>query len=499
MRDHAVLYINGQRREVRGPQAFWMLSDYLRYDLGLTGTKIVCAEGDCGACTVLRGFVLPARPRSGRTKTKSNVLCFAPVNSCIALVAQMDGSQLITIEGLKKAGQIGEIQKAMAAEQGSQCGFCTPGFVMALAGRFERKCAKLDEKQARNALTGNLCRCTGYQPILEAATAIDPKRVENLRARYTSSVIEKDLANVLREPLHIEAEGSSSAPEHRDFFAPVNWKEAARFLGRRRDARLIGASTDLGVQVNKGRFDPRALLSLHLVPEAYAIGQVRDKARTWIEVGARVTLTELRDFVEPLVPEFAKFLNLFASPQIKNVATLVGNVANGSPIGDTLPFLMAMDAEVDVVGPRGRRSVPFVDFYKGYKKLDLRPGEIVTAVRFAAPAKGEQVRLFKVSQRKDLDISSVNAAFRVKMGKDGSVIEARVVFGGVGPTVLRLRTVERALTGPRPTEATLTRASEAMRKEMTLLSDVRGSAEYREMLCENLFRKFASETLGVRS
>jgi xanthine dehydrogenase small subunit len=335
LRNAALLYINGRKHEVRGPQAFWMLADYLRYECQLTGTKIVCAEGDCGACTVMRAFSIP-----GKT-----TLQFEPINSCITLVAQMDGSNLVTIEGLKQNGALAEIQTAMVKEQGGQCGYCTPGFVMALAGLFESRGASggpLTEKKVQNALTGNLCRCTGYQPITDAALAVDPRKNEPLSKRYGLPKIKKELAKAVRESLHIEADGKI-------FFAPVKMKQAVAFKSKNREARLISASTDLGVQINKGKINPDSHLSLHLVAEAYGIGK---QGRT-VTVGARATLSELRRFSKPSFPELARYLDIFASPQIKNIATLIGNAANASPIGDTIPFLFATDAQVLIQGPRG--------------------------------------------------------------------------------------------------------------------------------------------------
>ena len=473
MRKAALLYINGQRHEVSGDKAGMMLADYLRYEAGLTGTKIVCAEGDCGACTVLRAF--PSRSPE-----------YLAINSCIATVAQLDGSSLVSVDALARGEKLSPVQSSMMNCHGSQCGFCTPGFVMALAGLVEKKIAEksptIDEREAKNALTGNLCRCTGYQPIIDAATSLKVSECESVRDRFLSAAQARELKAAAKESLTV-------AGESFELFAPTSVKEAVKFLSKNPEARLLGAATDLGVFHNKWKKRLERVVSLHLVSELY---EIKSEGKTRVRVGARVTLSELREFLKTRSPEMARFLDLFASPQIKNIATLVGNVANASPIADTPPFLLVSEAIVELRGPKGKRTVPIEEFFLDYRKTAVRKGELIAAISFATEAKGETLALRKVSERKDLDISAVNAAFRVKWSK-GRVAEARLALGGVAATAVRLKKAEAAISGRELDARAIDAAVEAMHDEIAPIADVRGSAAFRRVLCENLLRGFFAE------
>lgn len=467
-RDFLLLYINGERCEVRGADSFLMLSEFLRERRRLTGTKVVCAEGDCGACTVLRASPHPAR----------KVLRFEAINSCIFPLFLADCSHLITVEGLRENGRLNELQSKLCDFNGAQCGFCTPGIVMALTEMFEQK-SKVDFKTAQNFLTGNLCRCTGYLPILQAACAVDNTQLTRMHERYGDKAISRDLARHARIAIQLQ---------HNDRFlrAPLTVSEAASW--KCKHFRIFSAGTDLGVQSNKGHLNPAHGLSLNLIPELYGLKKVGKR----IVVGAKVTLIELERFVADHVPEFESFLRVFASKQIKNVATLAGNVINGSPIGDTLPFLQVAGATVDVRGRKRSRQIPFTKFYRGYRKPDLKADEIVTSIAFDIPSPDEKLRLFKVAQRKDLDISCVNAGFRMQL-QNGEVRDVRLALGGVGPTVMSLPRTEAFLRGKALNAETVNRSVEIMAAEIHPRSDVRGSDDYRVALSQNLLRKFVAE------
>lgn len=474
MRDYILVYINGVRHEIRGDHAHKMLSDYLRYDLQLTGTKIVCAEGDCGACTILK-----LHPHSSSIQN-----LFIPINACIMTVAQMDGSSLVTVDAMKSP-----VQESMVQCHGSQCGFCTPGFIMALSGLVEKKLT-VDKKpsnitpvQAKNYLTGNLCRCTGYQPIIDAATAVDVAACPSVAEIFFSKAQQKELRAVSQKSVVIEGKNYS-------FFAPTTLRELATYMEKNKDARLIGAGTDLGVLVNKNKIQLIKLVSLHLISELYRIETKKDR----MTVGARVTLTELRRALDGVIPEFHRFLDLFASPQIKNVATLIGNVANASPIADTPPFLLVANAIVHIWGIKGVRKVGLDEFYLDYRKTALKAGEWITSIEFDIPKASERLALYKTSQRKDLDISCVNTAFRMKKNKD-AIAEVYIAVGGVGSTPLRLKKTEKFLQGQILSEAVIEKAHEIMQKEITPLSDLRGTASFRRVLVENYFGRFFSEGL----
>lgn len=486
MRAEITFYLNGKLHHVADEKAGWMLADYLRYDLGLTGTKIVCAEGDCGACTVLRYFPWVADE-------------FLPVNSCILTVAQMDGSSLVTVDAISKEGTspdaLSPVQRAMMTCHGSQCGFCTPGFVMALQGLVEKrlsekKLSPIQDQEAKNCLTGNLCRCTGYSPIIEAARSLRLPECESVEKRYRTSGQDRDLKKARAQEVLIETESFS-------FYAPKTLSKAFQYLRRHKDVRILAAGSDLGVVHNKRKIRLVRTMSLHLIEELYEVGMARGKIR----VGARVTLSELRSKLKKAVPEFSRFLDLFASPQIKNVATLVGNVCNASPIADTPPFLLAANAVVHVVGPGGKRRIPLDRFYLGYRKIALKAGEFAYAIEFDQPSSSEALSLYKVSQRKDLDISTVNAAFRIKWKASPSgkkIGDIRIALGGMAATPLRLKKMEKALLGQSLDPASLKRAIQVFHAEMAPISDLRGSAAFRRVSAENLIHRFFEEQAEAR-
>lgn len=487
MRDFVVFYLNGQRTEVRGAEAGVMLSDYLRYRRSLTGTKVVCAEGDCGACSVLRWFPLPQK--------RSQPAAFETINSCIVTLAQLDGSSLVTVEGLTAAngGRLTPVQQAMVDCHGSQCGFCTPGFVMALTGLVERRLCEgepLDVKSAQNYLTGNLCRCTGYAPILEAVNAIDVKRCESLTVTYLTPKIRKDLTEVIKKPVRIALSDSFS------FHAPVSVAGANKIRSEFPHTRLLGAGTDLGVLSNKNKIRYEHVMSLHLVPELYdyeLVAATKTKPARY-RVGARITLAAVRRICAGKIPELARFLDLFASPQIKNVATLVGNIANASPIADSAPAMLALNTTVHIQGPRGKRRVELCDFYRGYRQTCLKKGEWISALEFDIPPPRERFSLKKNSQRKDLDISCVNAAYRMHT-EGGEVRSSRLALGGVAATPVRLKKVEAFLEGKALTPEVVSAAVALAHKEITPLSDLRGSQAYRRIVTENLLLGFFSDVV----
>lgn len=465
------LDINGQRHEIDGEHAFMMLADYLRYVRDLTGTKIVCAEGDCGACTVLC-----ARPHQSQ---------FFPINSCIAMMAQLSGCHILTVESLKHEGTLSLVQQAIVDHHGSQCGYCTPGFVMAITAIFEKPCGQLTPQKVKNCLTGNLCRCTGYQPLIEAACSVDPRVITPLSKRFLSSQSKPELGNETKSAILI-TDGD------REFYAPTTLVEACLWRKSHNDAQVLSGATDVGVLLNKGKLARPRFLSLHLIDELNGIDETGDR----VVVAARVTLGELRNYLKSLLPEFAQFLNLFASPQIKNMATLVGNVANGSPIADTIPFLMVTDGEVHVFGENGPRTISISDLYVGYKSLALHPDELITHISFAKPTKSQRLRLEKVSQRRDLDISTVNLALLFDFDEQNIARMVRIAVGGVFSSVVRLKKAEALLVNQRLSAALIDDAAAAIESEIVPIDDVRGSKDYRRMLVNGLFRRFCHGVLA---
>lgn len=485
LRDSIIFFLNGRRVEVGPDLAGLSLAEYLRYERGLTGTKIVCSEGDCGACSVLRYFPI---------SKKNTPPLFVAINSCITHVSQMDGSSLITVEALApdQASVLSPVQKSMINCHASQCGFCTPGFVVALTGLVEKKVTTGDAgligpQEAKNSMTGNLCRCTGYQPLIDAACSIDLSQCESLSKRFYSKKQDQELKKIISTPTLVESGDFS-------FFAPTHINEAVQYLNQRADVKLVAAATDLGVLHNKRKARLKNTLSLHLLGELYEIKKLKNNR---ISVGARVTLEKLRNAVKETIPEFARFLDIFASPQIKNVATLIGNVANASPIADTPPFLMVAKAQVKIVGAQGTRSVAIEDFFLAYRKTSLKPGEFISAIEFDAPTNNERLKLYKISERKDLDISTVNAAFRLQWANEQNIEikDLLIAFGGVAATPLRCYKTEKLFKDAKLSEGLFKKASLSLQSEMAPLGDVRGSSAFRRVLVHNLLRKFLSEDL----
>jgi xanthine dehydrogenase small subunit len=453
MRDHILININGTTHRIAGDAAFQTLANYLRQDVAATGTKIVCEEGDCGACTVLT--------------RRSADADYRPVNSCILNLAQLDGSSIVTVEGLRD-NALHPVQTAMVQCHGAQCGYCTPGFVVAMAGMFE-VCDRVNEKQVRDGLTGNLCRCTGYEPIIKAALAVDGSTSAKMHDRYPEIPDAPDSVTV------------------GNFCAPATLDEAIAFKRDHPGCTIVQGGTDVGVWINKRNYAAPAMLSLAKIA---SLNELREEDGS-IVVGANTSLADFETFITDRIPELAKILAIFGSPQIKNAGTLIGNIANGSPIGDTLPYLFVAGAELELNG--GARTIPIDRFYLGYRKFDLQPDEIITRVRIGIVH--DTLKLYKVSRRKDLDISAFTAAIRLAMTGD-RIDRAAIAYGGVAPTVIRLPRTEAFLAGKSATLDTFEHAGRIARDEIKPISDVRGSADYRLQLAENIMSKFWVETFG---
>lgn len=469
MRDQVLLYINGRRHLVAQRLALLSLSDFLRHKLGLVGTKIVCSEGDCGACTVLVG-----RPHEGRLRYQS-------ADSCILFMFQLDGTHVVTVEGLSPGGGLNGVQQALIDCHGSQCGFCTPGFAVAMTGMLE-ECNRLDEAEMRYGLTGNLCRCTGYTPIMDSGMAVNAETHLHVDQLYPSAPMLSEFEQVAADNLELSAK---CGERQHLLFSPTNLPAAVEFLAAHPEATIVAGATDLGVRINKSRTLPEKILDVNRLKELEAVSVDGDR----LMLGARASWTAVEDLCQRLVPQFYEIITIFGSPQIRNVGTIGGNIVNASPIADSLPFLYVMEAQLELTSTAGVREVDINDFYLGYKKLDLAPGELLTRVTVPLPDENEILRLYKVSRRRDLDISSFTAAVRVRL--DGRMIsQASIAYGAVGPTVIRVRRTEEFLCGRPFTEETMRQAGEIAVDEVSPISDVRGSADYRYQLTRNVLLKF---------
>jgi xanthine dehydrogenase small subunit len=465
-------YYRGSVQSISDASPTQTVLQYLRETQHCTGTKEGCAEGDCGACTVVVG------------ELKNGTVDLRPVNACIQFLPTLDGKVLFTVEDLKQDdGELHPVQEAMVECHGSQCGFCTPGFVMSLWGLYLKHQGKdkpLERKEICDALSGNLCRCTGYRPIIDAA-----QRMMELPAPAFDKA---SLARVLGEIQR--AEPFVYSTEEATFHAPRTLAQLVRLAGEMPGATFLSGSTDVGLWVTKQMRDLGDIIFLNQVEELNDISEIDGMLR----IGATVSLNDAYSAICRYYDmELSTLWQRFASLPIRNAGTLVGNIANGSPIGDSAPWMIALGCDVVLHGPDGRRILLLEDFYLDYQKKDLRPAEFVEAVRIPLPRPNLHFRTYKLAKRYDQDISSVCAAFAVTL-EEGTVREARIAFGGMAATSRRAPAAEAALTGRQWNEAALDDAAAALAHDYAPITDMRASSAYRIQAAKNLLRRFWLET-----
>jgi xanthine dehydrogenase small subunit len=430
--------------------------DRLRGHFGRTGVKEGCAEGDCGACTILLG------------EPDGDGVSWRAVNSCILFAPMLDGKAVLTVESL---GDSHPVQRALADGHGSQCGFCTPGFVMSLVGRGFGAEGTRDTPVA-DVIAGNLCRCTGYGPILAAGEANPPEPRDD-----------RKLAELLRS-----LEPVASGP---GWFKPRTSDELAALLVEHSDARIVAGTTDVGLWVTKAMRDLGTMIFIGDVADLRTIEEEADG----LILGAGVRYSEAKDALARLHPDLGELVRRIGGLQVRNAGTIGGNIANGSPIGDMPPALIALGAELTLRLGDARRTMPLADFFLDYGKQDRAPGEFVERVRIPRPRPDTLIRIVKLSKRFDSDISALCGAFALRI-EDGMVASARVAFGGMAGTPRRAPACEAALTGSAWSEATVEAAAEALARDYQPLSDLRGSAAYRLTAAANLLRRMWHESQG---
>jgi xanthine dehydrogenase small subunit len=447
------------------------LLDFLRLDQRLTGTKEGCAEGDCGACTVLVGRLGPEG------------LSYGPVNACIRFLASVDGCHVVTVEHLAgRDGGLHPVQQAMVDHHGSQCGFCTPGFVMSLYALW-MQVPEPTEAQVETALQGNLCRCTGYAPIIRAAQAISRYGTPaSDHLMVERAVITARLA-ALRDRRRVV-----TGPEDNRAILPADVDDLAECLLEHPGATIVAGATDVGLWVTKFlRPIGPAIFTGHL-DEMKTVVQDGNSLR----IGAGASYSECQEMLSRHLPHLAAYWDRIGGWQVRSMGTVGGNIANGSPIGDTPPVLIALGAEISLRRGAERRALPLQDFFIGYGKQDRQAGEFVESIRVPLPGPEDRNAAYKISKRRDEDISSVAVGIHMRV-TGGIIRNARIAFGGMAATPKRATAAEAALDGRPWTRESFEAAARALIEDFTPLSDWRASAAYRMQAAQNLLRRFHME------
>ncbi|MDU8929487.1 xanthine dehydrogenase small subunit [Alisedimentitalea sp. MJ-SS2] len=466
-RNHIRFLLNGEEQRLDKVRACDTLLDFLRLKKRLTGTKEGCAEGDCGACTVLVG------------RLRDGVLRYEPVNACIRFLATVDGCHVVTVEHLRGPdGGLNAVQAALVEHHGSQCGFCTPGIVMALYALWMEE-PQPSEAKVEQALQGNLCRCTGYEPIVRAAMAAAEHGLPE------ADPLVQERAGVLAA---LEAMRDRARVELGDAVLPGDVGDFAALYAEQPEAIVVAGATDVGLWVTKFLRDIGPALFIGHLDGLQGIDDGGDAIR----VGAGVSYSDAIPVLERHFPHLSEYLARIAGWQVRNMGTIGGNIANGSPIGDMPPVLIALGARVALRRGKEQREMPLEDFFIDYGKQDRQAGEFVEAIVVPKPEPDVLHAAWKVSKRRDEDISSVAAGLAVTVA-NGHIANARVAFGGMAGVPKRAEQAEAALIGAEFSQAAFEAAAKAVVRDFEPLSDWRASADYRMLVAQNLFRRFWAE------
>ncbi len=465
------------------------LLQYLREYRLSSGTKEGCAEGDCGACTVVVGELV-----DGRVGLRS-------VNACIQFLPMIHGKALFTVESLKRGpgDKLHPVQRAMVDSHASQCGFCSSGFVMSLFALFKTS-ANPDRNQINDALSGNLCRCTGYRPIIEAAQKMQIQVDDPATTWLTSpaqldpSPIDAEEQALIDRLTSIQPDGNLQLQyENKHYHAPLELGDLARLIEEKPEATLIAGNTDVGLWVNKQMRDLADIISLSSVQQLKEITLSEDE----LVIGAAVSLTDAFHALEEEYPSLQELFRRFASMPVRNAGTLAGNIANGSPIGDSMPILIALQAKLTLRKDTSERHLALDEFYLGYQKKNLQAGEFIQSVHIPRNKSGFLVASYKISKRYDQDISAVCFAIVVGLAESNRVSHIRIACGGMAAIPARAKRVEQALQDATWNLANVQRAMDEMDQDFTPLSDLRASSAYRLRVAKNLLHRFYLETQAI--
>lgn len=480
--------VNGEERRVDNAPPTRTLLDWLREDARLIGTKEGCNEGDCGACTVAVRKPSRAGDAEGESESSDDTP-FQAINACIRFLPTLHGYEVVTIEHLSSTGMPHPLQKAFSHCHASQCGFCTPGFLMTAFAAGQD--APVDTSSLNDLYAGNLCRCTGYGPILEATRQARSCPWPTLKtAAIDTGKIRPAPGN---KPTHdsetaAETEGFAYQYENEQFFAPSTLDHLCALCARFPTATIVAGATDIGLWVTKAGRDLSTLIS---VDRVIGFDEIKQTPQSLL-IGAGASYTAAQGALAVLYPDMGELIRRIGSVQIRNAGTIGGNIANGSPIGDMPPALIAAGTRLHLRHGENQRSLPLEAFFLHYGQQNRQPGEVIISLEVPKPAAGSDLRCYKISKRFDQDISAVSAALNCTL-KEGRIISARLAFGGMAGIPKRAEKAEIALTGEMWSKATFHRAMAALGADFAPLSDMRASAEYRLKVAQNLLLKYYIE------
>ena len=453
----------GRIIEIHNPDPNETLLNFIRTKLRKTGTKEGCAEGGCGACTIVLG------------ELKNNDIDYKAINSCITFLPTIAGKQLILVEDLiSEKNSLHPVQEAMVKYHGSQCGFCTPGFIMSLFSMFKNY-SKLKDEVINDGIAGNLCRCTGYQPIIKAAKSLNNRN--KIDSFYKNK---KKTISLLKK---IENVSIAIYKNDKKYFAPLYVSELKKILKKNINSQLLSGGTDLSLLVTKERKDINSTIYMNSIKELNYI----KKNKGYIEVGATTSLADFEIYIKKYYPDFNKILKRYGSIQIRNVATVAGNIATASPIGDNLPLLLALDSEVVLQSVKKNKIIPINDFFIGYRKTKLKAGQFIHSIRI--PVFDKNIfKAYKISKRFDDDISSVCAAFNLTI-ENKKIINIKIAYGGMAAFPKRAINCEKSLLNSSISQEIIDKAKNALEKDFSPISDMRASEKYRKIIAKNLLEK----------
>jgi xanthine dehydrogenase small subunit len=449
--------------KIQNPDSNETILNYIRLKLKKTGTKEGCAEGGCGACTIVLG------------ELKKNNITYKAINSCIAFVPSLEGKQLLIVEDLiSKNGSLHPVQNAMVKYHGSQCGFCTPGFVMSLFAMYKNY-SSYDDKLIKDTIAGNLCRCTGYRPIIDAAISLN-----NQNQLDQFKKIKKNTISLLKK---IKQKNISIKNFDKKYFAPRSIIELKKVIKKYPNSKLLSGGTDLSLIVTKQKKRIDSIIYLNSIEEFNYIKENNN----YIEIGATTPLIKFESFIKKYYPDFNSILKRYGSVQIRNVATIAGNIATASPIGDTLPLLLSLDASIILQDFEKKITLPLKDFFVSYRKTKLKRGQFISLVRIPK-FKNNIFKAYKISKRIDDDISSVCGSFNIEI-INKKIKNIKIAYGGMAPIPKRAINCEKILLNSNFSEAVIIKAKKLLEKDFEPIDDMRASRNYRMEFAKNLRNK----------